>query len=100
MLAKSKLSKIEVLISKALIDWVFSHNEFVLINNILKEYNQIKKRNQKFKGLIKFMKDLSLFIKHCFCIVCCVEKIQKVKIQKLQGQKQKHNAFIKMCSVG
>ena len=46
------------------------------------------------------MKDLSLFIKHCFCIVCCVEKIQKVKIQKLQGQKQKHNAFIKMCSVG
>ena len=41
-LAKSKLNKIVVLIFKALIDSVISHNEFVLINNVLKEYNQIK----------------------------------------------------------
>ena len=37
-LAKSKLNRIEVLICKALIDSVISHNEFVLINNVLKEY--------------------------------------------------------------
>ena len=38
LLAKSKLNSIEVLISKALIDSVISHDEFVLINNVLKEF--------------------------------------------------------------
>ena len=42
LLAKSKLSSIEVLISKALIDSVIISNEFVLINNVLKEYNETK----------------------------------------------------------
>ena len=36
--AKSKLNSIQVLISKALIDSVISHDELVLINNVLKEY--------------------------------------------------------------
>ena len=40
------------------------------------------------------------FIKQCYCIIAqSVEKIQTVKIQKLQGQKTEDNAFIKMCSV-
>ena len=42
LLTKSKLNSIEVLISKALIDSVISHDEFVLINNLLKEYNEMK----------------------------------------------------------
>ena len=42
MLAKSKLNSIEVLMSKALIDSVVGHDEFLLINNVLKEYNKIK----------------------------------------------------------
>ena len=37
LLVKSKLNRIEVLISKALIDSVISHDEFVLIDNVLKE---------------------------------------------------------------
>ena len=41
-LAKSKLNRIEILISKALIDSVISHDEFVLINNMSKEYNKMK----------------------------------------------------------
>ena len=41
-LAKYKLISIEVLISKALIDSNISHNEFVLINNVLKEFYDIK----------------------------------------------------------
>ena len=41
-LAKSKLSKIELLISKSLINSNISHNEFVLINNVLKEYEEMK----------------------------------------------------------
>ena len=40
-LAKSKLNRIEILISKALIDSVISHDEFVLIN-MSKEYNKMK----------------------------------------------------------
>ena len=45
LLAKSKLNSIEVLISKALIDSVISHDEFVLINNVLKQYNKIKEES-------------------------------------------------------
>ena len=36
LLAKSKLNRIEALISKALIDSNITHDEFVLINNVLK----------------------------------------------------------------
>ena len=41
-LAKSKLNKIEVLSSKALIDSVTSHDEFVLINSVQKKCNDMK----------------------------------------------------------
>ena len=63
MLTKSKLNSTEVLRYKALIDSVISHDEFLLTNNMLKEYSKIKKRSKKFKDLIKFVEDLSLFIK-------------------------------------
>ena len=42
LLAKSKLNSIEVLVSKAIVDSVISHDEFVLINRVLKEYNEMK----------------------------------------------------------
>ena len=41
LLAKSKLNRIYVLISKALTDSVISHNESVLINNVQNEYDEI-----------------------------------------------------------
>ena len=41
-LAKSKLNRIEVLISKSLIDSNIIHDEFVWINNVLKEYEEMK----------------------------------------------------------
>ena len=44
LLAKSKLNSIEVLISKALIDSVVSHDEFILIINVLKEHNEMKEK--------------------------------------------------------
>ena len=40
--AKSKLNSIEFLISKALINSNISHDEFVLINNLLKELYDTK----------------------------------------------------------
>ena len=49
LLAKSKIISKEVLMSKALIDSVISHGEFVLINDILKEYNEIKEEIKNLK---------------------------------------------------
>ena len=51
MLAKYKLNRIEVLLSKALIDSNISHDKFILINNVLTEVydmkEQIKKSNDR-----------------------------------------------------
>ena len=51
LLAKSKLNSIDVLISKALNDSNISHEKFVLINNALKDFydmkEQIKNDNNK-----------------------------------------------------
>ena len=44
MLAKAKLDNTEVLIYKSLIDSYISHNEFVLINNALKNMMLWKKK--------------------------------------------------------
>ena len=49
LLAKSKLHSIEVLIYKALISSSISHDEFVLINNDLKEYNDMKQEIKNIK---------------------------------------------------
>ena len=49
LLAKSKLNSIGVLISKALIDSNISHEEFVLINNVLKEYISMKEKIKSLK---------------------------------------------------
>ena len=46
---ESKLNSIEVLISKALIDSNISHNKFVLINNVLKEYDNMKQEIKNVK---------------------------------------------------
>ena len=48
-LTKSKLNRIEALICKALIDLNISHDEFVLINNVLKEYNEMKEKIENLK---------------------------------------------------
>ena len=59
-LAKYKLNIIGVLISKALIDSNISHDEFVLINNVLKEFYDMK---EQIKNSNK------LYIKQCCLIV-------------------------------
>ena len=49
LLAKSNLKSVEVLISKALIDSVISHDDSVLIDNELKEYKKMKKETKNLK---------------------------------------------------
>ena len=67
LLVKSKLNSIEVLLSKALINSAITLNEFILINNVLKEYNEMKEeiKNVKISSSLEF----SPFIKQCYHIV-------------------------------
>ena len=81
LLAKSKLNKIEVSFSKALIGSNISHIEFLLINNMLKEYTIYR----LYKNFLSIYKTIL-----SYCLKC------KKKIQKLQGQK---TVFVKMCSL-
>ena len=46
MLAKTKLNNIEISISKALIDSNIIHDEFVSVNNVLKEHDDMKKKSK------------------------------------------------------
>ena len=46
LLAKSRLNSIEILIFKTLIDSNISHDELVLIKNVLKEFYDTKKKIQ------------------------------------------------------
>ena len=72
--AKSKLNSIEVLISKTLIDSNISHDEFILMKNVLKEYDHRKEeiKSLKFKNLISSSKSLvSIFINNVsYCLKC------------------------------
>ena len=47
MSVKTRLSTIEVLISSALVNSYISHNEFALVNNVLREYNDMIEENKK-----------------------------------------------------
>ena len=42
LLGKDKLNATEILISKVLIDSYISHDQFTSINNVLREYNEMK----------------------------------------------------------
>ena len=42
LLAKTNLNTIEILISKASIDSSISHDEFFSVNNVLKDYDDMK----------------------------------------------------------
>ena len=65
LLAKSKLNRVKVLISKTLTYSSINHDEFVLINNVLKEFydtkKEIKNSNQK--------ETFKLYVKQCYHVV-------------------------------
>ena len=46
LFAKSNLNSINLLISKVLIDSNISHDEFVSINNVLKEFFDVKEETK------------------------------------------------------
>ena len=50
LIAKCKLNSIEVLIPKTFINSVVSHDEFVIINNVVKEYAKMKEKIKNLKA--------------------------------------------------
>ena len=42
MLAETKLNTIDILNSKVLIDLYINYDEFLSVNNVLREYNEVK----------------------------------------------------------
>ena len=55
MLGKNKLNTTEVLISKALIDPCISHDEFVSVNNVLREHNEMKKEIKHYEASVQYI---------------------------------------------
>ena len=50
------LNAIEVLISKALIDSYISHEEFVLVLNVLREHNEMRKEIKNPENSVEYTK--------------------------------------------
>ena len=66
MLGKDKLNTIEVLISKALIDSCINHDEFVPVNNVLREYYEMKKKKKSWN----FCEIYYIKIIETYCVSC------------------------------
>ena len=52
LLEKDTLNTTVVVISKALIDSYFSHDKFVSVINVLREYNEMKEEIKKILNLL------------------------------------------------
>ena len=79
LVGKTKLNAIAILVSKALIDSCISHDEFVSVNNMLREYNEMKeeiKKSWNFCGIY--------YVKAIETVSSALRKILRTKIQVLQ----------------
>ena len=68
LISKTKLNTTEFLITKALIDSYISHYKLVLVNNVLKKFDDMKKEIKKHR-LQQLIKDFNLFVKRFYHIV-------------------------------
>ena len=54
LLGQTKLDTIEVLISKALMDSYINYDEFVSVNNVLREYNKMKEEFRNRENTVEY----------------------------------------------
>ena len=87
MLAKSKLNNLKVWISKALIDSNICHDEYGMINNVLKECDNVKKKkkNQKFKEFNSVCKTM---------LLCCLKCRKNKESKNPKVGKTKHARIV------
>ena len=89
---KTKLNSTEVLISKALTDWYISHDEFVLVIDVLKKYDYKEIKNWKtYCALIEKKKKTNYFLKRG-------KNTESKNPSVAKTMKRKTNAFMKICS--
>ena len=55
LLAKAKLNATKVLNSKGLIDSCINHDEFVSVNNVLREYNEMKEEIKNPENAVEYI---------------------------------------------
>ena len=55
LMGKDKLNTIEVLIFKSLIDSYISHDKFISMNIILREYNEIKNKMKNSETSVEYI---------------------------------------------
>ena len=77
LLEKDKLNTIEVLISVSLMNSQISHDEFVSVNNVLREYNEMKNK-------IKYSAVEYTIQKHWKPTASVVKNIPRTKLQVLE----------------
>ena len=90
MLAKSRLNSVKVLISKALIDLNISHDEFVLINNVLKLFYDMEEK-------IKYTENSKSKTMLSYCVRC--RKNTESKNPKVVRTKNGRVMLLSKCSV-
>ena len=79
LIGKDKLNAIEIINSKALIDWCISNDEFTSVNNILREYNEMKNEIKNPATSVEYV-----IAKQVKPIVSFVKNIMRTKIQILE----------------
>ena len=55
LLKISKFNTIRVLVTKSLMDSYIIHYEFILVNNILREYNKMKKEIKNSETFVEYI---------------------------------------------
>ena len=96
MLAKSKLNSVEVLISKALTELNISCDEFVLINNVLKELYKLKKEIKNSNCKIKFTFFIKTMLSYYFK---CRRKNTESKNPKIGNNNNGRIILLSKCAV-
>ena len=76
LFGKDKLNTIEVLISKALIDSYIRHNEFISVNNMLREYYEMKEERKNPGNQWEY---LILNLSH-YILLSCIAKLSEYRI--------------------
>ena len=93
LLGKDKLNNMQVLISKALVDSYISNDEFVSINNVLREYNEMKKIKNK-KKILKLLWNAPI---ETYCVSC--KKYTANRNLSLKKTKQNRLLLLSNCTV-
>ena len=100
--AKTKLNTIEVLISKALINLCLNHDKFVSVNNVLREYNEMREDIKNPPSGVYSIKTMETYCVSCKNITpnenSCVRKTKQNKLTLLSNCaicSNKKSGFIK-----